>query len=668
MATHATQLISIIRRPGEVFALIRMRTAHGGSAASFETKSVPLEQVTRAMFPAKDRFQESWHRLSQISVADEETLLHIFIVLLESVPDFSSEKKADPWPADWGAQPTAPRATAAHPRAFKGTKHRPPKSSGFPRFDLRPYLCDSGSIQALMTPLWKHAPRVRKRLEKAGCSAIALDAVEDQLRADPGRKGLWSLPARFVQYFWLDLRQQSRREASRFLRLFVDLELERDERLLDAMSRILTVADCDRACAWGRVCEVVPSNRRAAFIERVIQSKAFNSPPTPGMLECVREASLLATDERFTFWIGLLLRAERRGAQARDFLAAGLRLAAQFDPKHAFPEAGECADFPEREVEEIVIQLADHSSYGWMALALWQRCGRLPGFAGLIVRSGWREFEPDAARAYFDLLTGVVYCDLPERAIQRKWLEIAAEIPRIECFILATPRPQQRAAVDSIEEWLRWWDRPGEIRGRLPAGCGLLRRLIASSTRPIDAAAGAIRHFLETDREVDLERFLDAPIGKFEALAQACRRDNDAGLIARGLGTLIRHLGSFTVSAFLEAPKTLVRVAKALGSVGHPVRSQIIQACGEHAFFRIDPATAPLREVCEAIAALRTDRQSNPIPARLSQWMRREIDLSPSRLARYQRVLAEGFLLTRLDFIERSRSSSGLSGTCPTRA
>jgi hypothetical protein len=65
----------------------------------------------------------------------------------------------------------------------------------------------------------------------------------------------------------------------------------------------------------------------------------------------VRETSLLAGDEQFANWVEQLLVA-RRGESA-DYLLAGFRLAAQFDPKFRFSDVRQCSGFPEDVVEEI---------------------------------------------------------------------------------------------------------------------------------------------------------------------------------------------------------------------------------------------------------------------------------------------------------------------------
>lgn len=652
IAGETSLVISIARTPDELSALIsRCASVAAPDGAIFEVISAPLDQVKRSVYPPKDRLQESWRYLREVKAVDRQTLFHIFVVLLETVPGAARERAAA-LPAEWSMPTVAVRPTEAHPRAFKGTKVQPPKPRRLPPTDIRPHLCDPRAVRALMSPLWKFLPAVRSELVAVGYTAAALDAVENELRPAAPGKSRWSLPTQFVQYIWPSVRQGRPRDLSTHLSLFAELELECDRRTLAAFSRLVKLAGAAIACSWGRIAVRLPADRRAVFVEKLIETEACRSLPEPEIEGCTVETSLLATGEQFPPWVERLLLAAPNSLSS-GYLLAGFRLAAHLAPGHQFQAIGQCANFPETDVEEIAIaiQLVDS---GWLALTLWDRCGRLPGFSELINRSRWRAFDPKAAHSYFRFLIGIVYCDLRDSRLQRKWRAIAEEIPRIEALILATSAPYQAKLVDCISEWLSFWDDPATIRKRLPDGYRLLRRLTAPPFRTGEDASRALLYFLELEGKADLARFLTAPDASFESLEKSCRRDNDATLIARGLEQLTQLLGPFTIDAFLAAPGKLCRTAKVLGSVSAPVRLQIGRQCLAHPFFQADLLGTPIRELCGQIAAHRTAKQTNPIPARLGSWLRDEINLSPARLERYRRVLAENFVLTRLGLIEES--------------
>lgn len=647
MADHGAPIVvSIVRSPADLLAMISQKR----NDSEFEVTSKPLSQIRRSIYPRKEPLEASWMYLSAVKSVDAETLFHVVVVLLDTVPDVSAVKSAAPLPDEWDAPPVMLRSTEANPRAFKGTKYQPPKARRLPQIDVRPHLCDARALNALLSTLWKFWDAVRPRLARAAYSDAALNSVEEELRPEDSRKVPWTLPAKFVSHLWQIVRHQLARDRSRLLSLFAVLEMETDQRAFAALIRLAAIADVEAAYSWGRVSAVLPAHRRAAFFEKLIETQAYVSLPQPFTRCELEETSMLAGDEQFPLWLDQLLLHTKQASSAA-YLLSGFRLAAQFNPEYRFQNIRQCANFPEKDAEEISIQF-DGSS--WLALSLWEQCGRLPELAELIRKSQWRAFTPAAARSYFCLFTRIVYDGLPEPAIQKKWAEVARQIPRIESVILATPSEYQQKAVYYIGEWLTLWDDPKAIRKHLPSGFQLLNRLARPPFSNRGNADRAVSYFLELENAEDLQRFLNIGDKVLEVLEAACRRSNDEVLISRGLAQLTRILSRFAVAALAVAPKRLCRSAKLLGSVSEPVRQRILTDCKAHPLFQIDPERIPIRELCTEIVRHRRGKMENPIPARLGAWVRREIDLSPARLERYQRVVSSKLLLTRLSLIEES--------------
>ena len=79
---------------------------------------------------------DAWRALAAVSVWDATTRAHVSRVLSESVPSGDA-----PGELPVLEEPVAPpRATAAHPRGFRGTKYQPPKPRQAGPVDVRPYL------------------------------------------------------------------------------------------------------------------------------------------------------------------------------------------------------------------------------------------------------------------------------------------------------------------------------------------------------------------------------------------------------------------------------------------------------------------------------------------------------------------------------------------------
>jgi hypothetical protein len=642
------RLISIVRRPGEMFALMSELDPKAEEPKTFEINSIPLDRVKPSVHPSKERLQESWRYLAKVKAAGEDTLYHVLVVAIESVPDLSIATSPPPLPPDWGARPLRAKATGAHPRAFRGTKYQPPKGSGITSIDIRPHLCDPRSMRALLSPMQGFLPKVRARLEKKGYSKAVLEATESALL----NKRFWTMPARFVEFIWPLIRWRSAHEVSQYLSLYMDLELEKDERLLGSVSRLIAASQAC-ACSWCRLAIALPIHRRLPYINALMENKAGTASPESTAAAQLREISDLSADPQFAERVLRFLEKAQNGTSV-EYLLAGVRLAAQFAPNHSFGTVGGCDAFPEQVVEEIGIELESRSYQGWLPMALWARCGRFPGMAQLLRESAWRSFTLETADRYFRFLIGLEYSDLKDVPLQLKWRSIEKQVPRLEALLMSIPPTHQPKAVGYFSEWLASWDSPTVIDHRTPVALGLIRRLAASPFESDDGAARALGSLLGIKENTDLNRLLSAPDRSFKILERACRRDNDANLISWGLGTLIQRVPSFTVDALCAAPTKLIRTAKMLGGLQPPVRAEICRTCTDHPLFQLDPLANPIRDTCTKIWASGGERFANPIPARLKSWCRDEIRLSTGSLDRYKRVVADRIVLTKLDLIQHA--------------
>jgi hypothetical protein len=653
-----TGLISIVRRPGEIVAFISKPDLHDALSSAFQTESCRLVDIRRSLYPRKEALEHSWQYLSKVKGANEGALYHVLVVLIETAPDLSIENPSPPVPLNWSVdQPARARATSAHPRAFRGTKRQPPKSPRPVAIDLRPHLCNAGSLQALLASLREFLPGAQSRLSRSGYPDAVVAAIASEFPATPQSRGpagkkYWTLPAPFVQHIWPLVRWRPAREVSQSLSLYIALELEKDQPLLWSVSRLISVSGAHHY-SWLRLATLLPVDRRLPYVNALLKSDAGTAMTRSNTAAQLKQISDLSPDEQFPVRVCLFLVKSRAG-QSTEYLLAGVRLAAQFDPDYSFQDIGECADFPELLAEEIGIELDAHSYRGWLPMALWQRCGRFPGVAEILRRSAWRSLKPDVAARYFRFLIGIGYSDLKETALQSKWQSIARQAPQLEAMLGSVPSTHQTKAVEYCSDWLASWDDPKMIDKRTPAGLELIRRLAAPPFETGDGASRALGAMLTVQDGVHLACFLSAPDRSFKVLEHACRRDNDADLIAWGLSTLVQQLPGFTIEAFPSAPRRLARTAKMLGGVPPSVRIEICRVSTAHVLFHLDPLEDPIRDVCATIRAACGDRIANPIPARLKAWCRDEIRLSTGSLERYRRVVANKLVATKLDFIEHA--------------
>ncbi|MGJ5820577.1 hypothetical protein [Paludibaculum fermentans] len=644
----AERVLSVVRSAKGLSAQICRRTRAGGSDGPFRVVPVELSRVKRSLYPARDRLLASWQKLSVVKAADAETLFHVLVVLLETVPELPGAGVVDPLPAGWGETEVAVRATAANPRAYRGTKYQPPKRRRLPETDVRPHLCHARALPVLVAPLMRFLGEVRSRLLEAGYGAADLDALELELQPGSFSKAPWRMPGPLVRLVWPAVRTKPVRQQSRLLALSSRLSLASDEKALVVFARLVSLGDVEGAYAWGEASEQVPAEQRALFFQLVLETGAYSAKPSMEFLCAIKEAFLVVADEHLAYWLEQLLSAAVRGAPL-DYVMAGLRLTAQFNPERRFDEIGQCFDFPEQVVMEVGTR-SDSSS--WLVPALWELCGRMPGLAEAIARSRWREFTAPAALRYFEMLASLQQYEMPARVARRKWSAIAELLPRLEAAVLGTAPEYQEKWVEHIADWWWCWDDPATIRRCFPMGVALLSRVCVIPFGVGCNGARALMTLLEVEKDTELARLLAAPDRCLQALEKACVRDGDSVLVTRGLGALAKFQTEFAVGSFLAEPKRFCRTAKIVGSLSAPLGAQVVKEAREHPLFRLDPTGMPVRELCAEIAEHLRDGYANPVPARLKSWLQGEVTLTPAQLERYQRVLVDNLVLTRLSVVE----------------
>ncbi|MFN7921385.1 MAG: hypothetical protein U0Q16_14885 [Bryobacteraceae bacterium] len=600
-ASGELRLIALLRRGGELVARVTAGAFVEGEGLRIEPKVMPLAAAPEQLVPGKRELLRAWQSLGTVRTANAEVRRDVMFVLERTVADPACAATAERLPEDWAREPAPPRATAAHPRAYRGTKTQPPKPKQTATIDLRPHLNHARSLRVILGGDFPPEPK--------------------------------GLPAQFVEWLWWRVRGLKPSERKAWLRTFEALDLDRNEALRAAACHVLAIAP-ETALAWCAAMVALPEPRRIVFLTRLLETEAWN---TRGSEAHVRELSGLAPDDRFADWAGEYF-ATLRDGHSVEYLLAGARLASTFS-RSWLGATGSCGDVPEAEIAEIGLL-----TESWLAASLWEACGEFAGMSDAIRRSRWREMDPGCIREYFDALVSIRRHDLTSAAKRRKWEAVRSFLPEIEETILAAPRSHQAKAANLFRLWLWDWDDSRTVAQRMPLALRLIRRIATPPFSQRGVAAGAL---LELSPALT-ERMLSGSQSSFEALDRACRRHNDGSLIYAGLATLARELGEFTVLAFEQQSKKLMATARVLGGVSEAAQRTIVRECKQHPLFRTE-AQDLVPELDKLPRTL-----TNPIPARFHAWMRGEIELTESRIARYRRVMAERLTLTRLDLIRHA--------------
>ncbi len=592
----------------------------------YEIVEFPLDALEPALFPKKAQLRAAWEALGHVSGSTAETRAHLRLTLAETVLGGPSPEALPP--VALGPETPEPRVkpTAAHPRAYQGTKHKPPKGKVPPTTDLRPALCGT------------------KHLSLLGDAEAAQSAAEARL---PGlfRTSLYPL-----------VRRQTGAEVSEALALYWALGLDCDPARLAAVAFLFSLQGGPNTRAWCRFVAALPEEYRASLLHLLIASGAYavdvqDLPPSFGN----QLAGVLnGADPLYrAYW---LLHGLTTGI-APDYLAAGYRLEDRYAKHRNYPfhQISRSGYFPAQAVNDLWQHLAPADGfYPGFALTLWQQCGEREGLGELIEAVGWTQYPPDVAYRLRRLFSDHSWDDLTPEQSATKWPIVLAQKAAIETLLQGVPEDYQRKCLLHLEEYLWQWDAPEELSANLPAAYALTRRLCRPPFDKNSDPSEVLTDFLAELTPPLRERFLHAADASFRRLEEACRRQNDTRLIGHGTYALTRTLPDFSVRCFEAYPTLLLKVAKLLGCLPQPVRESVAAPFRASPLFGADLAALPLTDAAALVEAHRDPQVFHPIPPRLREHLEGTRPLAPLALARATAQMATQALRTGLEMLERA--------------
>jgi hypothetical protein len=624
------------------------------------------QRYTVERSPMGDRaLRVAWTRLAAAGRNDPSILADVLWVLASTVP---VARRAPPPPA---IQPTASRtwtATAAHPRAFKGTKHKPVRAERGSVADLRPHLLAPGNTQAVLTLLWPTRALAGRRWRELGGPA---DAFRRMTRGaapppdvyvfvhHPDAKRPALAPA-FAERILPSLAGASWDVVRRAATLHSKIAI-RDDLSGLLVARILQLAPSNRGLSWWRALGFQPAERHLEFLTAVLESRGWEA-----------DADRLSSD----LWGDLGHRvptaeyAERTRAVVRAlvhgvnpvYLAAGVRLAIEHEPECSFPTVRNAPDFSPRTFA-LIEELKPAEWGSWNVLGLWAAMGAVPGLSSTFERVQWRNLDAIRKEALLHFLKDLRWHgDDDMKATCSR--EIEACCPQIERHLREVPDAYVAQFANDLGEILDSLRTPAQIRDRLPLAIDLLSRLNRPPLCTDGNLAWPIAHLLALPAPAR-SRVLAAPDASFHFLDRACRRKNAATLIARGLLSLRTVAPELLVEAFSGAPGTLCRAARELGVLAFAARNRLVQACTESPLFIASISSSDVQYIVAALSAAGREAAAI-VPRALRDHLEGRRVLSAAQLERHRTALRRRLPEARLAAIravvaQRLAASVGLT-------
>lgn len=641
--THQTaggseRLLGISREAGALWARVarQMIAPDFGSPASvaeaaeagawYRIALCSLDALPLPLFPQKMPLLAAWDALGHAEAADAQVRDALRLTLTETVLGESSSQALPPFLPEPDRARRDIKPTAAHPRAYRGTKHKPPKPKEAAPSDLHPALCGAGRLSLL------------SEAEEAGRAAEA------------------RLPALFRTTLYPLIRSGNDAETRAALALYWALGLEDNPARLAAAAYLLSLRRGPHAHAWCQLAAALPPHQQTPMLHLLIASGAdavaMQDLP-PHFSEMLAE-TLSGTDPLYrAHW---LLHGLTTGI-APDYLLAGYEIADAYGQSYSFHAVRQSGAFPLQTVLAWGAHCREASEfYSGALLHLWEQCGLRAGLGEHLERTNWAQHPPAVAWRCVILYASswANWGDLADKEADAKWQAARPLLGAWETLLHSIPVPYQEKCVRHLVEYLWQWDTPRQLADNLPAAWTLTRRLchppFAPKSDPTETTARLLANLPLAART----RFLDAPDASLRRLEDACRRENSARLTGRGISTLAGTLPHFAVRCFEAYPSLLLKVAKLLGCLPEPMRDAVVGPFRASPLCRQDLAALPLPDVADIIAAQCGPHVFHPMPRALREHLVGTRTLTPAALARAAAQTGTQALRTGLEMLEQA--------------
>ena len=682
-----SRLTTILRRPDGLFGVLSSRQAtferpmppkdaDENSALAVPEEGPYIEEVCPlASIPEtlahKTLLLRSWEALREVTAWNGDTLANVLHVLTFTVADAAADVRDVP--ALVVTEPVPPpRSTAAHPRAYRGTKHKPPKPPRVAPDDLRPHLCvaaDEDRILARLSPHFEEAVALVEKDHPYG--GVLRSQGRGSLRPygqcwpPECRKQIAALPVGFRRHLLWNLRACDWEHVSAALSAYWALGLDQDVRLRRCISTLLSLYQPRQTVDWCHVIAKMPPHRRIHFAELLIESSAYWTAPDEQIVGGLIRADALSSDSVYRHRMFYALSSVKERANL-SYANDGFVLANECRENHEFEEVASLEG-----VAAAVQRFAEyvHDAENWWptsAMTLWERCSDLDGLKELLENPDWRRLDPQSVCELVHVFATLVYEELDDDALLRKWQLLRDRGPSLLALVEAIAPAYRPKAIRHVRELIWIWDDDADgLRAALKRYARLVTRLCASPFAEAGYEHLALPDltFVPANRSIEIEGASDESFRKLEA---ATRRENDAWLIGRGLRCLVYQWPDFIIPAFKRFPAKLARTAQTLGALNSVLRNDLLNLFRKHPLVAAGENVPDLRALVALAEEHGQPGVTDPVPRRLKEHLRGERPLQPAQVERDAALIREGWLALQLDVLNQlafDRMSQGLPET-----
>lgn len=626
-------LLNLVRGRARIDAWVSIASPAGG----WSIVRLPLEALGPAAFPGRDALLADWSALGDARAIGPvwPAFWRVFWMTLSAQQDAAPAAMPQHTVALAG-----PVATAAHPRAFRGTRFHPPKPATI-TLALHAWMADDRLLDGFFA-----------RHDFARWPVLGPDGMPLSIDAGPGhpmtvarlRPHDADMPPVFRRHFLWRLRAASASDRIAWLALW---------RALGAPVRGDVLAMLARLCAidagaheWAGLALHLPPPRQPLFLARVLAHGAYRLPRA--QVDAAQLAAFDAIshdDDHFDALIDIALDNLGRGVSIA-FTLTGCQLPGDAAPLSGLRVAAGCAEVPVAAIARMLAAVGDSGAH-W-ARSAWAQCGAQAGFVRILGDTQWERLDSGTACWWLSLFH-VAEWDLPNPALRAEHARVRlAMFPDLQRQMLALPAERREKFVRVLHDHVCGWDDPATLHRSWRTLLPLQARLsVAPFSRYTgDPGLSAMAPHLAS---TGWQQLVALPASTWLAIDRACRRDNDATLIRHGLHGLSVAMPGFLLHALAHAPKRLMRSAALLGCLEYHARRRFLADAARTPWFASDIDGMQPLAACASLLALCTEYGiDSPLPRRLRQHLGGTLTLNAVQLARHCRVTLARLPATRL--------------------
>ncbi|MCM8538497.1 MAG: hypothetical protein NE334_21310 [Lentisphaeraceae bacterium] len=522
------------------------------------------------------RLVGAWERVSKFKSWNAEGLFDVLLVLVETEFYLSPQDQKLALIC-FSEEPVKPKASAAHPRGFKGTKFQPPKAASLREVDLRPYLCDRKSLNKILEFLWSYKDEAFKKLK----SEFSLENSSVPSSPDYTTIYTWfynllipldNYPELFIEA--LLPRLKSLAHLAEYLDLYWSLSLEQDSISFDFISLLTTKALNENLLFWLRKISSLQGKARHQFLNILYKSDLVKKPPCQDTINLVDAILSEVNDELTPRQINLFLAI----ANGHDtgYLLTGFQLSQKFAPQYRFGDIS--FSEPIQNVERLFSCTEDFfADQERDEMLLWKICGRYSAFEKILESSRLSLLPKYLGRSFLKIYIYNIGYDLDRNEQLIKIDYLVGHLDRV-LDVIVTAEFQDKA-IEYIANFMWYWDKIADLENYFLDSLSLTGQLCRKPFLKHNEATEILSFFIDLLEGEQRFSLMSSPDKSFKILEKMTRSRNYAKLICNGVEIFLKFQKDFFVYNFDREPKKLFKSMLDLGCLSVFEQHEIVRVC-----------------------------------------------------------------------------------------